>query len=59
MDGDGRAAVYGKLLQILADEVPYIPLFYPDILKGVRSSVEGLVVLPNGSLRLEDVRLQK
>ncbi|MGZ7441965.1 ABC transporter substrate-binding protein [Paenibacillus sp. TH7-28] len=58
-DGEGRAEVYSKLLQTLADEVPYIPLYYPDILKGVRSSVEGLVVLPNGSLRFEDVRIQK
>ncbi|MBS5914577.1 MAG: ABC transporter substrate-binding protein [Paenibacillus macerans] len=58
-DGEGRAGVYSKLLQTLADEVPYIPLYYPDILKGVRSSVEGLVVLPNGSLRFEDVRIQK
>ncbi|WP_340023456.1 ABC transporter substrate-binding protein [Paenibacillus sp. FSL K6-1096] len=56
-DGEGRAAIYSKLLQILADEVPYIPLYYPDILIGARSSVEGLVVLPNGSLRLEDVRI--
>ncbi|GIO86205.1 diguanylate cyclase [Paenibacillus faecis] len=58
-DGDGRAAVYSKLLQTLADEVPYIPLYYPDILKGVGSSVEGLTVLPNGSLRFEEVRIQK
>lgn len=58
-DGEGRAAIYNKLLQILADEVPYIPLYYPDILIGARSSVEGLVVLPNGSLRLEDVRISQ
>lgn len=56
-DGDERAATYAKLLQILADEVPYIPLYYPEILKGVRSSVDGLVVLPNGSLRFEEVRI--
>lgn len=58
-DGEERAAIYTKLLQILADEVPYIPLYYPDILIGARSSVEGLVVLPNGSLRLEDVRISQ
>ncbi|WP_246369776.1 ABC transporter substrate-binding protein [Saccharibacillus deserti] len=56
-DGDDRQAIYGELLQILADDVPYIPLYYPDILKGVRSSVEGLTALPNGSLRFEDVRI--
>lgn len=58
-DGEERAATYAKLLQILADEVPYIPLYYPEILKGARSSVDGLVVLPNGSLRFEEVRIQK
>ncbi|MEK3793632.1 ABC transporter substrate-binding protein [Paenibacillus sp. FSL R7-0204] len=58
-DGEGRATIYTELLQTLADEVPYIPLYYPDILIGARSSVDGLVVLPNGSIRLEDVRLAK
>ncbi len=58
-DGDGRQKIYTDLLQILADDVPYIPLYYPDVLKGVRSSVEGLVALPNGSLRFEDVRIDQ
>lgn len=58
-DGDARGAKYAELLQILADEVPYLPLYYPDILKGVRSSVEGLTVLPNGSIRFEEVRAGK
>ncbi|OWA34025.1 peptide ABC transporter substrate-binding protein [Saccharibacillus sp. O16] len=56
-DGEGRQKIYGELLQILADDVPYIPLYYPDIIKGVRSSVEGLTVLPNGSLRFEDAHI--
>ncbi|MFC3749474.1 ABC transporter substrate-binding protein [Paenibacillus sp. GCM10012306] len=59
LDGAERGDIYAKLQQILADEVPYIPLYYPDIITGVRSSVEGLVVLPNGSLRFEDVRIKK
>lgn len=58
-DGDERAQIYTKLLQTLADEVPYIPLYYPDVLKGIRSSVDGLVVLPNGSARFEDVRISQ
>ncbi|WP_149093644.1 ABC transporter substrate-binding protein [Paenibacillus terrae] len=57
-DGEERAGIYAKLQQILADEVPYIPLYYPDILKGVRSSIDGLVVLPNNSVRFEDVRVK-
>ncbi|MEK5235743.1 ABC transporter substrate-binding protein [Paenibacillus sp. FSL L8-0470] len=58
-DGKEREATYTKLLQTLADEVPYIPLYYPDILKGVGSSVDGLIVLPNGSVRFEEVRIGK
>ncbi|GGF99410.1 diguanylate cyclase [Paenibacillus albidus] len=58
-DGKEREEIYSKLLQTLADEVPYIPLYYPDILKGVRSSVDGLVVLPNGSIRFDEARIGK
>ena len=54
-DGDVRAAIYLDLQQILADDVPYIPLYYPSIVTGVRSNVDGLVVLPNGSVRFENV----
>lgn len=57
-DGEERAKIYADIQQILADEVPYIPFYYPDIVKGVRSSVEGLVVLPNNSVRFENVQLK-
>lgn len=57
-DGEERGKIYADIQQILADEVPYIPFYYPDIVKGVRSSVEGLVVLPNNSLRFEDVQIK-
>ncbi|CAM3056486.1 ABC transporter substrate-binding protein [Sporolactobacillus spathodeae] len=53
-DGPKRAKIYAQMQQILANEVPYIPLYYPDIVIGHRSSVKGLVVLPNGSVRFED-----
>ncbi|TGA96902.1 ABC transporter substrate-binding protein [Sporolactobacillus shoreae] len=58
-DGPARAKIYANLQQILADEVPYIPLYYPDVLIGVRSSVKGLVVLPNGSVRFDSVQITK
>jgi peptide/nickel transport system substrate-binding protein len=58
-DGPERAALYARIQQILADELPYIPLYYPAILKGIRSSVEGLVVLPNDSVRFENVSFRK
>lgn len=58
LDGTERGDIYAKLQQTLADEVPYIPLYYPDILKGVRSNIDGIVVLPNGSIRFEDVHIK-
>lgn len=54
-DGEEREAVYALLQQILADEVPYIPLYNSENVLGLRSNVEGLTVLPNGSVRFEDV----
>ena len=48
-DGDERQKVYTELQQLLADEVPYIPLFYPENVIGIRDNVEGLEILPNGS----------
>ena len=54
-DGEARAGVYADLQQILADEVPYIPLYYIGKVTGIRSNVEGLTVLPNGSARFEKV----
>ena len=58
-DGAQRADDYAKLQQILADEVPYIPLYDSDVIVGVRKNVNGLVVLPNGSIRVEGVSLTK
>lgn len=58
-DGPARAKIYADLQQILANEVPYIPLYYPDVLIGTSSSVKGLVVLPNGSVRFESVQIKK
>ena len=49
LDGDERAEIYAELQQILADEVPYIPLYYASRVVGVRNEIEGLVILPNGS----------
>ena len=57
-DGEEREALYGELQQILADEVPYVPLYYPSILVGVRRNVQGLRVLPNGSARFEGVSFE-
>lgn len=54
-DGEERENIYAQLQQILADEVPYIPLYNSENVLGLRRNVEGLTVLPNGSVRFEDV----
>ncbi|KAA8815172.1 ABC transporter substrate-binding protein [Bifidobacterium callitrichos] len=56
-DGSERAGLYKKIQQTLADEVPYIPLYSPDIVKAVRKNVSGLEVLPNDSVRFQDVKI--
>lgn len=55
LDGDERASIYASLQQLLADEVPYIPLYYASRVVGVRNNVEGLVILPNGTADFNDV----
>ncbi|WP_449278270.1 ABC transporter substrate-binding protein [Leucobacter sp. GX24907] len=57
--GDERAAIYAEIQQILADEVPYIPLFFPASLTGTTTEVHGLTVLPNHSVRFEDAWLEE
>ncbi|UOR00989.1 ABC transporter substrate-binding protein [Leucobacter allii] len=57
--GAGREAIYGEIQQILADEVPYIPLFFPANLKATSEAVQGFAVLPNGSVRFQDVWLSE
>lgn len=53
-DGPARGEIYAQIQQILADEVPYIPLYYPDIVIAARSGVSGLAVFPNGSVHFEN-----
>lgn len=55
--GDEREAIYLEIQQILADDVPYIPLFYPATIKASGSNVHDLTVLPNGSIRFQDAWL--
>ena len=55
--GSEREAIYLEIQQILADEVPYIPLFYPATIRATTADVRNLTVLPNGSIRFEDATL--
>jgi peptide/nickel transport system substrate-binding protein len=56
--GDEREAIYLEIQQILADDVPYIPLFYPSTIRATGADVHDLTVLPNGSIRFEDAWLE-
>lgn len=56
-EGDERAEIYREIQQILADDVPYIPLFFPANLKGSTADVQGLTVLPNSSVLFQDTWL--
>ncbi len=51
-DDAERQSIYTQLQQLVADESPTVPLAYKSSLIGVRDSVDGLVVLPNGTTRL-------
>lgn len=53
-EGADRTKIYAEIQQILADDVPYIPLFFPSNLKATRDDVHGFTVLPNGSVRFQD-----
>ncbi|RKN12838.1 ABC transporter substrate-binding protein [Streptomyces radicis] len=54
-DDATRADVYARIQRIAADEVPTVPLTYIPTITATGSGVEGLVVLPNGTTRLQDV----
>lgn len=56
-EGAERTKIYADIQQLLADEVPYIPLFFPANLKASTTDVHGFTVLPNGSVRFQDTWL--
>jgi len=58
-DGDERANDYFEIQRILADEVPYIPVYYAPNLHGTTAKVSGLISLPNGSVRFEGATIAK
>ncbi len=57
--GDAREKIYLQIQQILARDVPYIPLFYPQNLAASTSAVHGLTELPNGSFRFQDAWIEQ
>ncbi|SDC15516.1 peptide/nickel transport system substrate-binding protein [Sanguibacter gelidistatuariae] len=58
-DGAERTAVYSEIQATIAGDAPFIPLSYPSNIKASQATVQGLTVLPNGSVRLQDTWLTK
>ena len=57
--GDERARIYADIQQILADDVPYIPLYNTKNVVASQASVHGLTPRINGSVLFQDVWLQQ
>jgi peptide/nickel transport system substrate-binding protein len=58
-DGPERAKIYAEIQQILADDVPYIPLYNPKNVVASRATVHGLTPRINGSVLFGDVWVQQ
>ncbi|SDP44792.1 peptide/nickel transport system substrate-binding protein [Nakamurella panacisegetis] len=56
LDDSKRKALYKQIQQIVADDVPYVPMTYPPVLKALRATVTGFEVNPSGAVRLENVK---
>ena len=50
-DRTQRKALYGRAQQILAEELPYVPLWHEDNIAVVRRTLEGFDATPNARLR--------
>jgi peptide/nickel transport system substrate-binding protein len=57
LDDTKRKALYRQIQQTVADDVPYVPLTYPPVLKALRNTVTGFEVNPAGAVRLEKVKV--
>ncbi len=58
-DGPEREQIYLDIQRILAEEVPYIPVYYASTLHGTTSKVHGLEGLPNASIRFQDAWIEE
>jgi peptide/nickel transport system substrate-binding protein len=52
-----RARLYSQIQAIVAQDAPYIPLYYPPYIWGTTDKVHGFAVNPGGAHRLESVWL--
>lgn len=52
-----RRRAYGEVTRIVADDVPYVLLYFPKEYKLLSTRVHGFTLVPDGMLRLRDVWL--
>ncbi|GAA2224579.1 glutathione ABC transporter substrate-binding protein [Herbiconiux moechotypicola] len=58
-DGDDRAAIYAQIQEIVAQDSPSLPLAYISEIKATSSKLHGLELIPNGTVRLENVWIEQ
>jgi peptide/nickel transport system substrate-binding protein len=58
-DGKARAQIYAEIQQILADQVPFIPIYNTKNVVASLASVHGLTPRINGSVLFQDVWIQQ
>lgn len=59
LDQDQREKHYTDLAVLLNDDLPYIPMYYPNMTIGANNKVEGLWVSPMGYHELDKVSVTK
>ena len=58
-DGPERKQIYAEIQQILADDVPYIPLYNPDNIVASLATIHDLTPRINGSVLFQDTWVQQ
>ena len=56
--GAERNAIYEKAEQIIAEEVPFLPLSHPQILGAMRPNIQNFSIHPTGMTYLDKVQKQ-
>jgi peptide/nickel transport system substrate-binding protein len=49
-EGDEREEIYTEIQSLINADAPYVPLYYPQNVRAWGAGVQGITVLPNGSL---------
>ncbi len=58
VDPARRMAAYQRAMQVLLQDRPYIYLYHPTLFFGAAARLQGLQLVPDGLIRLQDLRLR-